>query len=797
MSRLLRLAVAVLGLLILQNALAAPRAVGCVTGRLPVAPDLALLEDPGGRLDRDQVAALPDSRFQPSDGRLERDLSRSAYWLRFRLENLGDDRCPLWLTIGQPRLEDIRVYIRRGEAWSEQRAGSAHPLETWPVVERQPLFPVALAAGERADVWVRVASRGMLTLEPSVWSPLGLLRERQWTQTVDGISLGIVLLVVPFSLIVGGMVRSRLLLVHAGAVATYIAMSCVLNGYLVFWPAALPWSQEITLLLSLVSFLFFFAYLCVLYRVHRLPRVWHWLYGAAPLLYGAFSLWGVWGDPAQSRQWIFLLLGACVYVLVPLTLWAGWRRGLRHGWMAWTVAGLFLLQFLLRHVLHLDEAPFQSRHERYSLLSTLPGVLLLVGTLVMEFSRSRARERRALDDLGRQRQAEQERLENTVALRTEQLRESLRARSALMARISHDLRSPLVSIIDYARLLRGAPDPDYPRRIERNARQQLELIDELLEFSRSELDQLELILAPGYLYGFLREIEDEAAFLASRHGNRFESRLAPDLPALVRADFRRLRQVLVNLLANAAKFTQNGCITFEVSAGSAADGREVELRFAVLDTGIGIEPADRESLMQPFRRGRNVGERDGSGLGLSIVSQLLGYMGSRLEIESRPEGGSRFGFRVTLERAEEDDLDFALVDDPSVRLNGEGRRILLVDDVMQNLDGLSDLLTGYGFEVERAGDGREALDRLEAGHVDLVITDQAMPRMDGWTLLAQLRERWPGLPVMLYSAAPPQPTTERGPTFDAVLLKPASSRDLLACVGRALRMVAASAPEAH
>ncbi|WP_263144995.1 hybrid sensor histidine kinase/response regulator [Pseudomonas alcaligenes] len=773
-------------------------ALTCKTAHAELGPHLQLFEDAGGRLDVDEVAALPAARFAPGAARLDWDMSRSAFWMRFELDNPLARPCMRWLSIGQPRLEDIRVHIRRGATWQVQRAGSAYPLEDWVSVERQPLFPLALEPGERVEVLVRVSSHTLLILYPQLWSQAGLLRERQRVNLVEGISLGIVLLVVPFSLIVGWIMRSRLLAMHAGAVLSYIAMTCALNGYLIYWPGAVPWTREITALLSVVSFFFFCGYARVLYRVRLLPRQWGWLYGLLPAVFGAFNLWALWGDHVQGRHLALLMLGACIYLVLPLTLWAAWRRRLALTWMAWAVVGLFLAQFLARYALQAEQVPLQARQERYSLLSTLPGVLLLVCTLVMEFSRARTREKRALDDLDRQRQAEQERLEKTVALRTEQLRESLRARSSLMARISHDLRSPLVSIIDYARLLQAVPDREYPRKIERNARQQLELIDELLEFSRSELEQLELILAPGYLYGFLRELTEEGAFLAARQGNRFESRFAEDLPALVRADFRRLRQVLVNLLTNAAKFTHEGCITFVVGARQGPLEKTVELRFDVLDTGIGIDPGERELLLQPFRRGHNAGRRDGSGLGLSIVTQLLQHMGSRLDVDAREEGGSRFGFSLILECAAEHDMDFDLVESHPARVDGAGLGILLVDDVEQNLDWLGDLLTGYGFDVERAADGQAALARLEAARVDLVVTDQMMAGMDGWQLLQRVRAEWPGLPVVLYSAAPPRRPAgvPASLDFDAVLLKPASSGDLLACIAQTLHGVSAKAARA-
>ncbi|WP_241493014.1 ATP-binding protein [Pseudomonas mediterranea] len=371
-----------------------------------------------------------------------------------------------------------------------------------------------------------------------------------------------------------------------------------------------------------------------------------------------------------------------------------------------------------------------------------------------------------------------------MALRTAQLRESLAARSALMARISHDLRSPLVRIIDYSRLLHAGRNRDYPAHIERNARQQLELIDEMLEFSQGELEQMQLTLAPGYLYGFLKEIEEEAGFLAARQGNRFEAALAPDLPALVEADFKRLRQVLMNLLANAAKFTRNGRIRFEVGAAPGAIADSVELRFSVIDSGIGIDPQEFEQLLQPFRRGRNAQRYEGSGLGLSIVTQLLERMGSRLELQAGEQGGSRFGFRLQLNCAQEHELENGIVDNHAQPFDGQGQHVLLVDDVEQNGEWLYDLLAGYGFDVSLAVNGEDALACLAQQPVDLLISDQMMPGMDGWALLRHVREHGHDCPVLLYSAVPPR-RPEGYPedlAFDAVLLKPADSRELLAWV---------------
>ncbi|MDU9025332.1 hybrid sensor histidine kinase/response regulator [Pseudomonas corrugata] len=757
----------------------------CQAEQLDVMPAMRIVEDPQARLSLEDIAQLPDARFNTATANWPaQGYSRSAFWLKLQLINASARACSRLLVIGAPRLEDIRVYQSEDGHWRGAQAGSAHPLAEWPQpAARQPAFPVTLTAGQSTTLFIRVTSNFQMLLEPQLWSEPALLRSQQQVYLSDGLTLGIVLLVVPFGLIVGWILRSRLLSVNAGAVLSYILLTCTVNGYLIYWPTALGWTRELLACVSVTSFVLFLAYMRVLLQVARLPRIIGWSYWV-PLLGCALGrVWWLKVDPVQGAQMVQVSL-LSFYGSLLATLFMAWRRRLTYNWMAWLVPGLLLSQLLMRYFFPQEQLPWQSPQSKHSLSSTLPGVALLVCTLIMEVSRSRYREKHALSTLEQQRQAEHERLESTVALRTAQLRESLAARSALMARISHDLRSPLVRIIDYSRLLHAGPNREYPANIERNARQQLELIDEMLEFSQGELEQMQLTLAPGYLYGFLKEIEEEAGFLAARQGNTFEAVLAQDLPALVEADFKRLRQVLMNLLTNAAKFTRNGQVRFEVSAVPGATVDAVELVFSVIDSGIGIDPQEFEQLLQPFRRGRNAQRYEGSGLGLSIVAQLLERMGSRLEPQASEQGGSRFSFRLQLKFAQEHELENGIVDSHAEPFDGQGLHVLLVDDVEQNGEWLYDLLAGYGCDVSLAANGEDALACLAQQPVDLLISDQMMPGMDGWALLRRVREHGHDCPVLLYSAVPPRRPGgyPQDLTFDAVLLKPADSRELLAWV---------------
>ncbi len=772
--------VLVVGMLTTGVACASP---GCPAQQIELSGLAQVLEDPGGTLTADQVLALPESAFSPATREfLPYQYSRSAFWLRLRLPGDFAGGCPRWLTVGDPRLSDVQVFIREDGQWRTMRAGAAYPLQQWPAEARQPSFPLELSAARTLTLLIRVTSDSVLIIEPQLWSELGLLEHRQNGAMADGMTLGLTLLMVPFSFVVGWILRSRLLVAHALTLVTYAMLVSVVNGYLVHVPVLLPWSWALMWGLGLAQYCLLLVYFRVLFQVRQLPPVWGRVYDLFIVLMLICHGWML-VDNIEGRM-LFDWARKAVYLLLTATLLAGWRRGVIYSWLVYLVYGLVMLQALVR-LLSVAGVPWQSTADVLSVTSTLPGLLLLAGTLALEVGRVRARERRALEDLDNQQKAEHERLESTVAMRTRQLRESLRARSLLMARISHDLRSPLASIVNYARLLPPDLPEDYPRRIERNARRQLELIDELLEFSRSELQQLEIVLAPGYLYGFLQEIQDEGGFLAAQQNNRFEARLDPQLPTLVQADFRRLRQILINLLANAAKFTRDGQVLFEVRC-LACDAGSARLRFAVLDTGIGIPPEERKYLSQPFWRGREARRFAGTGLGLSTVKELLQQMGSTLVLDETQARGTGFSFEVAFARAREEDLDSSFEESHGVWVDGRGRYVLLVDDVEHNRDWLSDLLGGYGFDVTAVAGVPQALDVLRHASCDLLISDQSMPGMDGWALLSAVRERWPALPVLLYSSAPPlRPSGyPDGLAFDAVLLKPSDTATLLAAIER-------------
>jgi signal transduction histidine kinase/DNA-binding NarL/FixJ family response regulator len=385
----------------------------------------------------------------------------------------------------------------------------------------------------------------------------------------------------------------------------------------------------------------------------------------------------------------------------------------------------------------------------------------------------------------------QKRFKATVDKHTAELNVALseassanQSKSQVLAYISHDLRAPLSNIIRNIKLL-DLPSPDRHRKnrtaIEQSTQHLIALIDELVEYARGELGYFELLPAPNYLYAFLDEIAHEAGLLARQHDNRFSMALTGDIPAVAVFDPKRLRQVLINLLANAAKFVSGGEIHFRVQvlAGTTAD--RSTLRFVVEDTGPGIAEKDRQRIFEPFQR---IGAgRPGSGLGLAIAHQLVAKMGGELRLETPPSRGSRFVFDLEVESARESDVLHPANAFSIPNPIGTGKRLLLVCDAAENSDFLYEMLSLADFHVVRAHDTETALQLDSEGRFDAVVTDHVLPEIDGWELLRHLRQRHADAPVrvVLHSAQPPRRPVDfpAWMEFDATLLKPADMDNLL------------------
>jgi signal transduction histidine kinase/CheY-like chemotaxis protein len=332
------------------------------------------------------------------------------------------------------------------------------------------------------------------------------------------------------------------------------------------------------------------------------------------------------------------------------------------------------------------------------------------------------------------------------------------AKTRYVAGMTHELRSPLNSILGYTQILLKNPHVDSWMRetlatMHHSGQHMRALIDESLELARIEAGRLRLDPVPLPLAELLEDVEGMLRPQAESKGLRFSVQMAGVAPTYIRADAKRLRQILINLLSNAVRFTEHGEIVLRL------DFRQHVTRIEVIDTGIGIAPQDQERIFLPFERG-SAGRRaseTGTGLGLTITNLLTQLMGGELTVSSVPGKGSTFTVRLYLPGIASDTVISPRRTHSLRSVIGyldPRRTLLVVDDQPLQRQLLAGLLVPLGFTLKEAASGRECLEIVQRDPPDMVLLDITMDDLDGWETAALLRQLMPPekLPIVFVSA---------------------------------------------